>query len=142
MTRKYLQMGFTRSRRYANNKSGRKYTPLKDQRVEDDEDGGSGRAKVVQAEEKTSDQELKARCAGIFKEKLEELKADEAYERLKTEWAARFETSHGGNQSEQTGADWTEFRDGSERWDEQWARQHGFWCEDPTVEAKPVTGVN
>lgn len=136
MTRKYLQMGFTRSRRYANNKSGRKYTPPKNQRVEKDDAGGVSRCRVVQAEEKTADQELKTRCAEIFKERLEELKADEEYERLRTEWAARFEGGSSERKGGGDGVDWAEFRDGADTWNEEWAKQKGLWCEDPTVESQ------
>lgn len=64
MARKFLQMGYTRSRRYANYKGGRKY----------DEDG--------EVKERTIDEE-KAKSAAIFQEKWKIVREDEAYLKLK-----------------------------------------------------------
>ena len=64
MSRKFLQMGYTRSRRYANHKSGRKY----------DEDG------------KILDRELdaeKAESAIIFEKKWKIVREDKYYLELK-----------------------------------------------------------
>jgi hypothetical protein len=65
MARKYLQMGYTRSRRYANHKSGRKY-------AEDSKE-------ILPREE---DQE-KAESAKIFYEKWQKAREDEKYKELK-----------------------------------------------------------
>lgn len=65
MTRKFLQMGYTRSRRYANHKSGRKYA--KDDRS----------LLPYQVDEQ------KAESAAIFKEKWQQAKLDQEYLRLK-----------------------------------------------------------
>ncbi len=77
MAHKFLQMGYTRSRRYANHKSGKKYrsNPQK---------AGS------QAAEKEARQEIlpldidpvKAKSAEIFKGKWQEAKVNSKYQRL------------------------------------------------------------
>ncbi|MCD2138390.1 DUF4385 domain-containing protein [Salinicoccus halitifaciens] len=64
MARKFLQMGYTRSRRYANYKGGRKY----------DEDG--------EVKERQIDEE-KAESARIFEEKWIKVREDEEYLKLK-----------------------------------------------------------
>jgi len=64
MARKYLQMGYTRSRRYANHKSGRKY----------DDDGH---------ELPRIEDPIKAESARIFYEKYQQAKIDADYMRLK-----------------------------------------------------------
>ncbi len=64
MARKFLQMGYTRSRRYANHKSGRKY----------DEAG-----EVLPREEDP----VKAESAKIFYERYQQAKSDPDYMRLK-----------------------------------------------------------
>lgn len=61
MARKFLQMGYTRSRRYANHKSGRKYA--------------KGSKEVLPREEDT----VKAESAKIFYEKWQQAKKDEKY---------------------------------------------------------------
>lgn len=66
MARKFLQMGYTRSRRYANYKGGRKY----------DENG--------EVRERTIDEE-KAKSAAIFEEKWIIVREDEEYLKLKKE---------------------------------------------------------
>ncbi|KAK9841163.1 hypothetical protein WJX74_001278 [Apatococcus lobatus] len=71
MARKFLQMGHTRSRRYANHRSGRKY----------DKDG-----KVA---ERVLDP-VKAECAEIFRTKLELAKADGTYQDLKAEHLQKY----------------------------------------------------
>lgn len=64
MARKFLQMGYTRSRRYANYKGGRKY----------DEEG--------EVKERQIDEE-KAESARIFEEKWIKVREDEDYLKLK-----------------------------------------------------------
>jgi hypothetical protein len=66
MARKFLQMGYTRSRRYANHKSGRKYTK------------GS---KIILPREEDP---LKAESAKAFYEKWQLAKNDPEYTRLAT----------------------------------------------------------
>jgi hypothetical protein len=80
MARKYLQMGYTRSRRYARHRAGRKY----DGPVPDDKKGQSG---AHGREELPSDPEdpVKAESARIFKAAWDAVAADETYQRLKTQ---------------------------------------------------------
>lgn len=71
MARKFLQMGYTRSRRYANYKGGRKY----------DEDG--------EIKERTINEE-KAESAAIFEEKWKLVRGDEEYLKLKREHQKKY----------------------------------------------------
>jgi hypothetical protein len=66
MARKFLQMGFTRSRRYANHRSGRKYDP------------DTGKTLPQDADSETSE---KAESARIFKRYLDQTTADPIYTR-------------------------------------------------------------
>jgi hypothetical protein len=70
MARKFIQMGYTRSRRYANHKSGRKYK-------QNSEDSGS--KKEILPYEVDS---VKAESAAIFKAKWIEAKTNEKYQEL------------------------------------------------------------
>jgi hypothetical protein len=70
MSRKYLQMGFTRARRYFNYKGGKKY---------DQENN------YQQLERGTGDPE-KAKAAAIFFKKWKEAEAHEEYSVMKKEW--------------------------------------------------------
>jgi hypothetical protein len=65
MARKFLQMGYTRSRRYANHKSGRKYA--------------EGTKEVLPREEDP----IKAASAQIFYEKWQQAKQDDKYLAMK-----------------------------------------------------------
>lgn len=69
MARKYLQMGFTRARRYANYKGGLKYSPS---------DG-----KIL---EKGTGESEKAIAADIFYQKWQKAEINNKYTKLKTEW--------------------------------------------------------
>jgi hypothetical protein len=64
MARKFLQMGYTRARRYTNYKGGRKY----------DEDGNQNPRKI---------DEVKAKSAAIFQEKWKMAREDKEYLALK-----------------------------------------------------------
>jgi hypothetical protein len=77
MARKFLQMGYTRSRRYANHKSGRKYktNPQKE----------SSQEAQIQARKDILPNEvdpLKAESAAIFKQKWTQAKTNEKYLQL------------------------------------------------------------
>jgi hypothetical protein len=74
MARKFLQMGYTRARRYANHSSGKKY---------DDE------GKVRAREPDALDNE-KARAARVFYEKYVEAREDEHYKRRRKEWVEKY----------------------------------------------------
>ena len=77
MARKFLQMGYTRSRRYANHKSGKKYKT-------------NPQKQATKAEEKQARKEVlpldidpvKAKSAEIFKVKWQEAKAHPKYQQL------------------------------------------------------------
>jgi hypothetical protein len=73
MARKFLQMGYTRSRRYANHKSGRKYT--KDHK------------KILPREEDI----IKAESAKIFYEKWKKAREDKTYLQLKKKHRENYE---------------------------------------------------
>ena len=72
MARKFLQMGYTRARRYANHRGGRKYKP--------------GTREVLPYSEEDPD---KAESARIFKEKWKAVEADPDYQRLVKEHKQR-----------------------------------------------------
>lgn len=77
MARKFLQMGYTRSRRYANHKSGRKYknNPQKE----------SSKEAQIKARQDILPNEVdpvKAESAAIFKEKWMQAKTNEKYLQL------------------------------------------------------------
>ncbi len=74
MARKYLQMGYTRARRYANHRSGKKY----------DEEG-----KVRSQEPDALDNE-KARAARVFYEKYVQAREDKHYKKRRKEWIERY----------------------------------------------------
>lgn len=75
MARKFLQMGYTRSRRYANHKSGRKYK--------------EGTREVLQQQEDP----VKAESARIFYEKWKKAREDSKYLELKKQHLELYENS-------------------------------------------------
>lgn len=70
MARKYLQMGFTRARRYANYKGGKKYDNKND----------------YQLLEKGTGQQEKANAAAVFYDKWKEAESNSTYAHLKKSW--------------------------------------------------------
>ncbi|RZJ70327.1 MAG: DUF4385 domain-containing protein [Flavobacterium sp.] len=74
MAGKYLQMGYTRARRYANYKGGKKY---------DKEDNYS----IL---ERGTGEEEKARAATVFYTAWKNAEADVKYARLKKEWKTKY----------------------------------------------------
>ncbi len=72
MARKFLQMGYTRARRYANHPGGRKYAP--------------GTREILPFQEDPA----KAGAVLIFRKKWDEVKADPEYQRLATEHRQRY----------------------------------------------------
>lgn len=70
MARKYLQMGYTRARRYANYKSGKKYDETKDHQL---------------LERGTGDPE-KAEAANVFYKQWKEAEGNEQYTEMKKAW--------------------------------------------------------
>ena len=77
MARKFLQMGFTRSRRYANHKGGKKY----DGPVPADKKGQSG-AHGRKELPRTEEDPAKAESARIFYERYETAKNDLKYQTM------------------------------------------------------------
>lgn len=73
MARKFIQMGYTRARRYANHKGGRKY----------DKQTGEELPRVID--------EQKAESARIFKEKWDKIRKDDTYLKMKEEHRKKFE---------------------------------------------------
>lgn len=72
MARKFLQMGITRARRYANHKSGRKYDPETGAELPREEDP------------------VKAESARTFQEKYYQAKNDEVYQKMLAEHKRRY----------------------------------------------------
>ena len=70
MARKYLQMGYTRARRYANYKGGKKY------------DSENNYAPL----QRGTGEDEKAEAARVFYERWKAAEANEQYARLKKEW--------------------------------------------------------
>lgn len=84
MARKFLQMGYTRSRRYANHKSGKKY----DGPVPDDKKGQSGAHGREELPREIDP--VKAESARIFKEKWDQAKENSKYKEMKKAFNARY----------------------------------------------------
>ncbi|MFC5847052.1 DUF4385 domain-containing protein [Deinococcus petrolearius] len=85
MARKFLQMGYTRSRRYANHRGGKKY----DGPVPDDKKGQSGahgRAELPRSPEDP----VKAESARIFRSKWDEAEANADYAARKKAHKAQY----------------------------------------------------
>ena len=72
MARKFLEMGFTRARRYANHKDGKKYNS-----------SGS-----VLPQEKDALVSVKAQSASIFKEVRDRVAYDSEYVKMRKQWRA------------------------------------------------------
>ena len=70
MARKFLEMGHTRSRRYANHKDGKKYN----------QDGS------IRTQETDALTSVKAQSASIFKEIRDRVAVDPEYVRMRKEW--------------------------------------------------------
>lgn len=86
MARKFLQMGYTRSRRYANHRTGQKYKGA----VPDDKKGQSGAHGRDQLP--LDPDPVKAESARIFKAKWDEAKENENYQQLMKEFRERYES--------------------------------------------------
>ena len=84
MARKYLQMGWTRSRRYANHKSGQKYEGA----VPADKKGQSGAH--GRSKRDLEPDPIKAESAAIFRAALDEARADPVYQEWLEEHRAKY----------------------------------------------------
>ena len=78
MARKFLQMGYTRARRYANHKSGRKYRQNPQHEPTKEKEKAARKKYLLPNEEDP----VKAAAAAVFKVKWDEAKADEQYQQL------------------------------------------------------------
>ena len=83
MCRKFLEMGFTRARRYANHKSGRKYTTKPPYY----HTGNRGGVAVLPQEPDALTNE-KAQAATVFKQVRDKAAYDPIYQRMRKEWRA------------------------------------------------------
>ena len=73
ISRKFLEMGFTRARRYANHKSGRKYD-------------GNGNIAPQEVACLTNE---KAQASKIFKEKRDKVTSDPVYVKMRKQWRSK-----------------------------------------------------
>ncbi|MCG2609113.1 DUF4385 domain-containing protein [Acinetobacter sp. SM34] len=89
IARKFLQMGYTRARRYANHKGGKKY----DGSVPNDKKGLSGAHEREQLPRQTEDS-IKAAAARIFKQKWDAAKAHPEYVAQKQKFKAWLQQSN------------------------------------------------
>ena len=87
MARKFLQMGYTRARRYANHAGGKKYAgPVPADKK--GQSGAHGRAELPRTDQPDPD---KVEAAAIFKAKWDEVKADPSYQQMRCEFEAKYE---------------------------------------------------
>lgn len=86
MARKFLQMGYTRSRRYANHRSGRKYES-NPQKAESKTAQLEARKAILPIEADP----IKAECAAIFKAVWLEAKDNESYKQLLQQHRLKYE---------------------------------------------------
>jgi hypothetical protein len=87
MARKFLQMGYTRSRRYANHKGGKKYDgPVPDDKKR--QSGAHGRSELP----RTGEDPQKAESARIFYARWKEARTNPGYQAMRADFQARYET--------------------------------------------------
>ena len=88
MARKFLQMGYTRARRYANHRGGKKYNgPVPDDRK--GQSGPHGREELPRLDRTEQDAE-KAAAARVFYERWRAAVAHTEYKRQRAEHEARY----------------------------------------------------
>ena len=94
MARKYLQMGFTRARRYANHRSGRKYSIGEEDRTEGMtypySSGSKNKGNSLLKQEADALTSEKARAATVFKDYWFRAKDDPEYARQKAEFRKKY----------------------------------------------------
>ena len=73
MARKFLEMGFTRARRYANHSSGRKYD-------------NNGKVLPQESDWRTNE---KAKAAAVFKEVRDKAAYDPKYQEMRCDWRSK-----------------------------------------------------
>jgi hypothetical protein len=89
MARKFLQMGYTRARRYANHKGGRKFK--KNPQKEENEKQARKEYEIERLDRKDQDPD-KVAAARIFKEKWDDARNNEEYNRQKEEFKQKYTT--------------------------------------------------
>lgn len=97
MARKYLQMGFTRARRYANHASGKKYTQKEEDEMPDDRpypysQGSIHKQNDVRPQEENALTNEKAKAAAIFKKYWDEARQHPDYLQQKKEFTEKYVT--------------------------------------------------
>ncbi len=94
MARKYIQMGFTRARRYANHPSGRKYVegddPEHDQKAYPYSSGSPRKGNKVLSRAKDAAVSEKAKAAAIFKEYWDRCRANADYQHQKEAFREKY----------------------------------------------------
>ena len=86
MARKFLQMGYTRSRRYANHKSGKKYR-TNPQKAKTETEEKKARKEILPLEIDP----VKAKSAAIFKAKWQKAKENQTYQQLLEQHKEKYE---------------------------------------------------
>ncbi len=95
MARKFLQMGFTRARRYANHKSGKKYSNSDDNQKAQEElakkpypysSGSRHKNNSILPQEDNALTNEKAKSAEIFKQKWFAVKDNPIYKQMSKDW--------------------------------------------------------
>ncbi|PIQ22512.1 MAG: hypothetical protein COW65_02720 [Cytophagales bacterium CG18_big_fil_WC_8_21_14_2_50_42_9] len=86
MARKFIQMGYTRARRYANHKSGQKYRHNPQLAASKEEEKIARKVYLLP----NTEDPLKAAAALIFKEKWQEAKENKKYLALKAEHLQKY----------------------------------------------------
>lgn len=94
MARKFLQMGYTRSRRYANHKSGKKYQ-TNPQKAESQAAATKARQKILPLDLDP----IKAKSAEIFKVKWQQAKNNSKYQQLLQQHQQKYELKNNGTKT-------------------------------------------
>ncbi len=94
MARKYIQMGFTRARRYANHPSGRKYAegndPEHDRKAYPYSSGSPRKGNEVLPRAENAASSEKARAAAVFKDYWDRCRAHAEYGRQKEAFREKY----------------------------------------------------
>jgi hypothetical protein len=85
MARKFIQMGMTRAKRYANYAGGRKYAAAKDGEGADEGSGG-GKGRQLEKSKGHQGKEEKEKASAVFREVWERCKVHENYLGRKQAW--------------------------------------------------------
>lgn len=94
MARKFLQMGFTRARRYANHKGGKKYTEGNKDQTKDlnypYSSGSKNKGNKLLPQNTDWETNEKAQVAEIYKQVWEKANANELYIKMKAEFVEMY----------------------------------------------------